>query len=277
MLFASALLIGAGAPLQADDVVTPSNMGSWSFVFNETGDDLPCPSCQNGSMVTGPATPPLGVGSAMIGTTTGNGDGAASIATSSLNGIALGALTALSYSTYDTTNNGQQFPFLQLNIAYTNDVNDDGPGTDTLFFEPPYQTAGSGDPSLPDQGATVMNEWQTWDALEGGWWDNNGVAGPGTGVQPLSTFLSFFTDPTIVANIPYYPNDGLALTVGFGSTTDNFLGYVDNMTIGVNGSNTTYDFEPSTASVPEPSAIMTLATMLLAVGLGLGLMRKRIA
>jgi hypothetical protein len=202
-----------------------------------------------------------------------NDDGAASIATSSLNGVALADLTALSYSTYDTANNGQQFPYIQLNISYTNDASNDGPGTDTLFFEPPYQTPSAGDPSLPNQGAPAMNTWQTWNALEGGWWDNNNVAGPGTGVAPLSTFLSFYTDPTIVANVPYFPNDGLALTVGFADNTE-YTAYVDNVTIGVSGSNTTYDFEPNTPSVPEPSAIMTLLTMLLAVGL---VARKRIA
>jgi hypothetical protein len=248
--------------------VTPGDMGSWSFAFNAGGPDyLPCVSCQNGSMVTGPATPPLGTGSANLQTTPGNGDGASSIATSSLNGIALADLTALSYSTYDTQNNGQQFPYIQLNISYTNDANNDGPGTDTLFFEPPYQTTATGDPSLPDQGATVMDEWQTWNALEGGWWDNNGVANPGSGVAPLSTFLSFYDNPTIIANVPYFPNDGLAVTVGFGSPGDNYDGYVDNVTIGINGADSTYNFDP----VPEPSALMLLGTI---CG-GLSLMMRR--
>lgn len=142
-------------------------------------------------MVTGPGTPPLGTGSANLQTTPGSGDGAASIALTGLDGTSLDALTTLSYSTYDTANNGQQFPYLQLFISYANDTNDDGPGTDVLFFEPPYQTASSGNPSLPDQGDTVMDVWQNWNALEGGWWDNNGVGNPGTGVVSFSTFLSY--------------------------------------------------------------------------------------
>src|SRR6202020_1485943 len=114
----------------------------------------------------------------------------------------------------------------------------------------------------PDQGATVMDEWQTWNALEGGWGDNNGLANPGSGVEPFSTFLNYYVDPTIIVNPPYFVNDGVALTVGFASPGDTYLGYVDNVTFGVNGANTTYDFEPN-SSVPEPSEITILASMLL--------------
>ena len=235
---------------------------------------MPCTNCQIGSMVTGPGTPPLGVGSANLQTTPGNGDGASSIALSGLDGTPLSALTALSYSTYDTVNNGQQFPYLQLFISYANDADNDGPGTDTLFFEPPYQTASTGNPSLPDQGDTEMNEWQTWNALEGGWWDNNGIAGAGTGVLSLASILSFYTDPVIDdSGAPYFPTSDLALSVGFGSPGDSYNGYVDNMTIGIDGVNTTYDFDPNN-SVPEPSAIVLLGT----VCLGLcGLLRRKLA
>ena len=33
--------------------------------------------------------------------------------------------------------------------------------------------------------------------------------------------------------------------MGYASDTDNFTGYVDNVTIGLSGVNTTYDFDPS--------------------------------
>ena len=127
------------------------------------------------AMAVGPATPPLGIGSAHLATPVGAGDGAAAIATEQYDGTLLSSITSLGYSTYDVTNNGQQFPYLAISI----NANDGHGTTDTLFFEPPYQTPGAGNPSLPNQGATTMNTWQTWNALEGGWWDNNGIASPG--------------------------------------------------------------------------------------------------
>ena len=75
-----------------------------------------------------------------------------------------------------------------------------GPVTDGLFFEPPYQQPSTGNPSLPDQGATAIGQWQTWNALTGGFWDNNNVFTPGTGVDSLANFLVQFPDAVIVAD-----------------------------------------------------------------------------
>ena len=93
-------------------------------------------------------------------------------------GTALSSLTALSYSTYDTLNNGQQFPYLSLEISLGTTIK--GNSYDQLFFEPPYQTATTGNPSLPNQGATALNTWQSWNALTGGFWDNDGIMGCGS-------------------------------------------------------------------------------------------------
>jgi hypothetical protein len=232
--------------------VTPSNMGNWSFItLDNTGAVCSGPvGCGSGGMVTGPATPPLGTGSANLQTGVGYGDDGTGIGTSDFNSMALSALTTLSYWTYDTVNNGQQFPYLALNISFTNDINNDGPGTDTLFFEPPYQQPSTGNPSLPDQGASTQNLWQEWNALAGGWWDNNGFANPGTGVQSLAAIAADFTDPVITAN-PFFSPDGLELQVGFGSPGETENGNVDAVT--VNG--TTYDFDPD---APEPGTFFLL-------------------
>jgi len=58
---------------------------------------------------------------------------------------------------------------------------------DLLFFEPVYQTPAHGNPALPDQGPTLLNAWQQWDALAGGWWSLQDIAGadPGVGVKSL--------------------------------------------------------------------------------------------
>jgi len=250
-------------PSFADVLVTPSNMGSWTFSFLDNNFNS-CTNCQVGQIVTGPATPPLGVGSANLSTTPGNGGGASTIGSTGLNGTLLSELTALTYSTYDTTNNGSQFPFLRIHITYTNTLNNDGAGSDSLFFEPPYQTPSTGNGGLPDQGLPVLNTWQTWNALAGGWWTNNGLGGSGgTSVVSFSTIENFYIGATISGS-SYFANDGISLTVGEANPGDNFNGYVDNVTVGVNSANTTYNFEPD-AAVPEPGSILLLVTVVLGI------------
>jgi hypothetical protein len=266
------LVIGAilaVSTLQADIVISPGNMGTWAFdttdnngtscsLGGNSGNN--CDGSAVAQMVNGPDTPPLGVGSAELMTSPNSGgDGAAVISDSELDGKLISTLTALSYSAYDSVNNGQQFPYLAIAITWNG-----GASMDTLFFEPPYQTAATGSPTCAGGQATVMKEWQTWNALAGCWWDNNSIATGGTGVMSLSAILTAegASNATIVPLSALGLNNtegGLDLQVGYGTNTDNYTGYVDNVTIGINGANTTYDFEPNGA-VPEPSSILLLIT-----------------
>lgn len=166
---------------RADVLVTPANMNGWSVNSRDSSGAVNSNPGAVGAMVTGPAAPPLGTGSAQLaaGNGTAGGDGAEELSTAGYTGVALSSITSLTYWTYDTKNNGSQFPYLTLAISYTG-----ASSPDILFFEPPYQTPTSGNGSLPNQGATQMNQWQPWNALAGGWWsDNSGNAG--TGVEPL--------------------------------------------------------------------------------------------
>jgi hypothetical protein len=134
--------------------------------------------------------------------------------------------------------NGSQAPYLRLYLS----------NGESIFFEPPYQQPTSGNSSLPDQGAVALNTWQTWNALSGGWWSNN-TGNAGTGVLALTAYEG--PGVTIVNR-----SDGVGgvnFGVGFASATDVFNGYVDNFTIGVDGVNTTFDFEAGPASLLLPS------------------------
>jgi hypothetical protein len=281
---ACAVWLACEAQARASNVVvSPGNLNGWQPALTDSnGVPTTDPSSLGNSgavnFVTGPATPPLGVGSLnlLAGNDSSGGSGSAQVYNLNYAGVALSSLTALSYSTYVTSNNGQQFPYLALNVDL------DGTGNyDQLFFEPPYQTPSTGNPALPDQGATVMNQWQTWNALTGGWWDNNDVLGPlgkpGTGVAPLSAFLALFPNATIqnVPNLfgPGADANGVTLQFGYADPAYSYNGYIDNVTIGVAGNSTTFDFEP--AAAPEPASITLLACG--AFGLALPLRKRRTA
>jgi len=250
-------------------VVDSSGQSGWNTsqtCYDEGYDAIvPTFSSDQVTFVAGPSTPPLGVGSLQLAT----GDGttgatcSAALRNSNYNNVPLSSLTALSYSTYDQVNNGSQFPFLELHINYgTGNPNAD----DSLFFEPPYQTPSAGSSSCPDQGPTVMDTWQTWNALTGCWWSNSGTIGnPGTGVESIAQILATYpnayiqneTDPFSLT--PAAAQGGVGLEVGEGSDPDQFVGNVDNFTIGTAASATTYNFDPvplnPTITWPAPASI----------------------
>lgn len=279
----AAVLIGFMAAAKASVVVvSPSNMNGWSFWQTDdvTYASAPGFNGDSGQMVTGPATPPLGTGSANLSTTLAGGNGASRITTAAYDGQSLYSFLALGYSTYVTANNGQQFPYMEIAVSL------DGTGSaaseDSLFFEPPYQSTATGGPLIPNQGVpvtglntspSILNQWQTWNALEGGWEDNDGYLGSGgyNEVNFLSALQSLFPAATIMNNNVNGGdgNQGITLLVGEDGSANN--GYVDNVTI----NSTTFDFEPDSA-VPEPTTIF--AGMLLLLPLGLStfrLLRKR--
>jgi hypothetical protein len=243
--------VGAASASAATVVVRPSAMDSWATQARDpVGTPVPLgdPYCHGMvSFVEGPASPPLGVGSAELQTGNGitGGDCSAELRNSAYAGVKLSDLTALSYWTYDVKNNGQQFPYLELY------VNNSGTGTtvdDALFFEPPYQAPGHGNATCAHQAETAMETWQEWDALSGCWWDNNNVLGDGgTNTSPLSDYLAAYPNATIVNSST---GGGIHLVVGFASPEDQFDGNVDAFRIATASSDTTYDFEPS---LPTPT------------------------
>jgi hypothetical protein len=213
-------------------VVTPAILQGWQIQTDTT---------QAVTFVEGPATPPLPTGSAQM-SVGADGDGAAQLRQTGFAGTKLADLTALGYSTYVQQNNGGQATYIMLNV----DRDGDGAADDLLFFEPVYQDS-TFFPSNP-QPSVALNQWQTWDALDGGWYgiDANGFfptfAGPGTGVQPLSDYVAANPNAKIVNSST--GRGGVRLVAGFGAGAwDNFVGNVDDFRIGVNNAESVYNFE----------------------------------
>jgi hypothetical protein len=246
---AASAVPATGATRSGVVVVTHDGQYGWqSRVTDGVGN--PDPSYGSVTWVTGPGTPPRGSGSLEMMTNTGKGDGSAQIRNSNYGGVLLSSLTELSYWAYHhtvaTSTNQQQWPYLSLEVSCSGCSGGSTANSDRLFFEPPYQQPGTGGPtcSIPGQQPTTTDTWQQWDALNGCWWDNGGQLGyGGTLTSPLSNFIALHPDATIVN-----PNGlgGLRLAVGYASPTDQFDGNIDMVTVGVNGSSTSYDFEHST-------------------------------
>jgi hypothetical protein len=229
-------------------VVTPADMSGWNFSFSGTS---------SGAMVAGPESTPLGTGSALLAVGA-DGNGAAQLRNSAYAGTKLSDITALSYSTYVSNFNGCQAPYIILNVD--NDAN--GTTDDLLFFEPCYQTGAYGGDPIPNQGTPVLNTWQTWNALGGGWWALSAdTFGPP--LVTLGTYTAANPNATVVN-----PSSlgGVRIVAGFGAGVwDNFDGNVDAFTVGVSGNSITYDFEPVTLgncfiTLDVPNKLMSLTS-----------------
>ncbi|HWS88075.1 MAG TPA: hypothetical protein VN282_13985 [Pyrinomonadaceae bacterium] len=226
---------GSALAASTTAVVTPANLQGWQIQTSGTG--------QTVTFEQGPGTPPLGTGSAELAVGP-NGGGAAQLRQPQYGGTKLSDLTALSYSTYVTQfGSGGQAPYIILNI----DNDNNGTVDDQLFFEPVYQNGGYSGDTVPNQCPTSgplcveLNEWQTWDALAGGWWAvSAGTFGPP--LITLDTYIAAHPDATIVNSSTGL--GGLRIVAGFGAGAwDNFIGNVDAFTVGVGSNSTTYDFE----------------------------------
>ena len=103
--------------------------------------------------------------------------------------MALSNLTSLSYSTYATANNGQQFPYIQLSVT----TNGPGPAADDVLFFRNRLTRPTLPVilALPDQGNTALNTWQL-DGKVGGWWSDDSLA-----VLTLNTGVLVHSLPTL--------------------------------------------------------------------------------
>jgi hypothetical protein len=220
-------------------VVTSDSMRGW--VFYDDQHDTPCASSDVCRLVQGPIGEPAGAGSAELAAPTAT-DGNALILPDYL-GTRLDRFTELRYSTYRQSGDpGNNVAIaLQFNADY--DLVDQFTGYQGRLVFEPYQGIG---------GNVPQNAWQTWDATAGRWWGtrasvrrNNVVtANPCVQSSPCTwaQLLAAFPDAGVHATYG-------AIVLKAGSGWAGFRGNVDELTVGVGGAVTTFDFEgaPPTA------------------------------
>ncbi|HCS79347.1 TPA: hypothetical protein DIV55_06455 [Patescibacteria group bacterium] len=237
--FTSVLAIASlvvATPVLAATVISPSAQGSWDFQTNNLVDGV-------GRFVTGPSTPPLGSGSVELSSGT-NGSTFSAIHNTSYAGqpitLGVGGVSA-SYSTYVPGGaSAPSYPKLIADIVVNTAT---GSLNDELAFDPRSQTS-----QTPTAGI-----WQTWDAKNGIWTWNLCGGGTGTLQQYVTNCLS---SPSVVSVAVANRTDGtggIRLQVGPNASSDQLDGFVDNVTLGFDGTSTTYDFEDDTIVLTTPT------------------------
>jgi hypothetical protein len=244
-----AMASGYAAAGQPDQTVTP-----YQVVTHDNQKDWKIDAV-GGAVTFEPATTcdaPSARGAGAVRLTVAPGDGYARLRNGRYNNTPLASLVALDYWTCDNNNNGQQWPFLMLNV----DWNGDHQADDIIFFEPSYQNPSEGGAcgALSGQATPALHTWQHWDALRGSdgttanacWWSaNDATFMPGDVIRSLSQYVLQHPGAAIVN--PSGNRGGVQIVHGFASPSDNFDGYADSFRIADNNPNSgvTYDFEPA--------------------------------
>ncbi len=180
-------------------VVSPANQNGWVFF-----DDLPGTGTGSGGFEAGPATPPLGTGSAFL---TVDAQGRHAFATAGYGGTRMDDLlaTALQQLSGQQLEHGRR-ALRSSSTSTTTSTTRQPLSQGRLVFEP-YLS--------PAQGAVQQNVWQNWDARAGKWYGTrttvtvNNVAGVAQPCQPA-------TPCTWQQVLALFPNAGVRNTPASG-------------------------------------------------------------
>ena len=233
-LLLMSLAIG-GATVSADSSVTVDRAHMTKWVFNNDGHSGP----SSGALVTGPGTPPNGqTGSAQL--TVANGSSGEIFMTPQFAGTPLTSITTLSYSTHgpDSTLDAT----LQFDLDYDLTAGTH-PYQGRMIFEPYMQT-----------GTVTPNTWETWNPLDPNakWWTsrlpdgtrNNGGTCSQSSPCTLSSFLAAHQHAGVMTAL--FPGQ-FGFKAGSGWQTGATVN-VANLVVGINNSNTTFNFTPGAAA-----------------------------
>jgi hypothetical protein len=229
-------------------VVSPGNLHGWTLYNDQT--DTACTDGAVCLFAQGPGTPPAGTGSAELATPLAS-DGKA-LVLADYKGIRFDAITDLHYATYrQSADAGNNLAIaLQFNVDY--DLTDQATGYQGRIVFEPYQGIG---------GNVPQSTWQTWDAKAGKWWGTKASV-PVSGVTTTNSCVQA-TPCTWTQLLAAFPNIGVhasygAVVLKAGSGWAGFRGNVDQLSIGVSGVTTTFDFEltgPSIVPALPPDSV----------------------
>jgi hypothetical protein len=201
--------------------VRPSAMSNWvSSQESASGHSIG----GNVAFVSGPANPPIGIGSVQI-TVTGNLTD--QVLSHAVPGVRLDNFTKITYATLVPTDALATVLQFTIDLTVTDGIiSDQG----RLVFDPSLQ-------SLP-----ITRTWPEWDALSGLWY---ATAEAGT-LATLCTSSAPCSLPSIIAQFPHiglHPLTGAVFLVAPRSLMP-YVTYADDLILGISGDTTIYNFEP---------------------------------
>ena len=121
-----------------------------------------------------------------------------------------------------------------------------------LKFQSEKYLKGTG---IAPQGPVRKKVWQTWDALNGGWFTGpTQTPNSGAVVYTIASYVKTYPNARILND---HSGGGVRLQAGGIPMADNFLGNADAFTIGINGKITVYDFEVDSKAVLERTVKFT--------------------
>jgi hypothetical protein len=251
----SAMMVIPGLAASSTVTVTPASLSATSWYFYDDVTDIPTTTQDSAhyKFVTGPGSPPAGVGSVFF-----HNDAQPSvpqnlqqrwdIATSMFGGTPLASLTALKFNTFEPTGEAANHAvFLNFDVNFGN----------VPVTVPGYQGRLVYVPA--DNGTVQTNTWQEWDTLSAGavWrWshfdrgpDNNAGTPADNNAWPDGNTNPTRTWSDIVAS---FPNASINATPGSSQLVfragepypAGFTGYLDKVTVGIGANTTVFDFEP---------------------------------
>lgn len=206
-------------------VVTPVNPQDWVF-----GNDGHL-ATSSGSFVNGPGTPPAGTGSVSmsvidtpLAVTSAQRSGHV-FGTARYLGTRLADITQLKYSIYGSN------PVQSIALQFDTD-------SDSTSASADYQRTVA---EFYLTSTVAQNTWQEYDVMAGKVW-GSGSPGP---TRPITTACPQWNPCTWSYFVTAFPNAVVSGATLFkaGSGWPDFTGSIDKFTIGVNGNNTTWDFE----------------------------------
>ena len=244
----SCLAISATAANAGTIIVDPANPDGWAFSNTDNSG-----TNASGGYFAGPATPPLGVGSAnfIVGDTTSS-----EILEKSLGGsIPLSSFNTLKYSTYVTTSTlgSGSAPTLQF------DLFDGATYMGRLVFDPGLLLT------------VADGSWQSWNGVtQDAWYLTHSSSQFGGQCSIAGSGGSYCSFSQVTALLNADSADAVDELFKAGSGQASFNGNVDDFQIGNSDILTTYNFEPA-AAVPEPITMSIFGAGLV----GAAALRKR--